>query len=233
MYSQTVQTPHRQPTVSSPTACRTVTALQTNHAKNYVAVPLAYSAEQSADDILFETVGGDAKAAKDGAKVLGLTAGPALTETGRELVTAVCEKYGSVDGGLKVLRDLYGRQTRLITACPEMKTPLWDGIAAHPALNALCHILRTCGPLRLPELYRIAVQSPAAALQDSLRHPTDYRTNTPADTAFYHASTISHLKSSLYHAGVLTERGTTTDSHNPTTDTWSLEPTFEEWFDGY
>ncbi len=227
--------PPRTPTKLTTAACQTLTTLQTNHAKNYAVVPLAVASSRDTTATLFEVAGGEAQAARDGAQLLGLLNGTALTPAGRALRDAVIDAHGCIESGLTVFEDLYGRQTRLIDACPAVAKPLWEGITTHPALAALLEILSSHGPVQLPALYSACRYSQVGVLQAALIAPSTpppADAGDPTETAFYASGTISHLKSVLYHAGVLTERGKTTDSHDPCSDMWALEPAFQRWFDG-
>jgi len=42
------------------------------------------------------------------------------------------------------------------------------------------------------------------------------------DGASYHSPTVFQLKAMLYHAGILTERGSEPSRLDPTTDEWAL-----------
>ena len=214
-----------------------------NHPKNYLAVPLAtYHTDETAaliDTHVVSAVDG----AIQGAVFLGLVveAGSEfhLTTLGQEVVRFALREYGSVETALQQfetwkrsrkrfteIAPRWGQLTRrivfdypatelLVTELQQMHD---DGLAS-PTLSTLVQWLHTQHPTFTIELF---VRGDEGIRERVLTEDGELREGELSDGNIYHSPTVFQLKAMLYHAGILTQRGSEPSNLDPDTDNWAL-----------
>ncbi|MFC6974222.1 hypothetical protein ACFQL1_05350 [Halomicroarcula sp. GCM10025709] len=219
-----------------------------NHPKNYLAVPLAVVHDGPTDDILADRVVGAVDDARRGAVFLGLLdRGPTdrLTPLGREVVRFAHREYDTVDEALdafgawkrsrKRFADIAPRwgqlARRVVYAYPatqllveELQCLHDDGFPA-PSLVAFVEYLHATHPTFTVELF---VRGDADVRRRVLTDDGGLRRPALTDGGVYHSPTVFQLKAMLYHAGVVTERGSEPSRLDPETDTWALRESVPE-----
>jgi len=221
-----------------------------NHPKNYVAVPLAVYHEKEARQLVGEHVVGAVDDAFRGAVFLDLIdtseAQPTLTTLGRETVRFALREYGTVEAALDEFEEwrrsqkrfidiapLWGELTRrLVFAYPatellvgELQTMHDDGLDA-PSLVEFVEWLHAHHPTFTVELF---LRGTDGARERVLTDHGDLRTNVLHEGDVYHAPTVFQLKAMLYHAGILTERGSEPSNLDPQRDVWQLREPLARW----
>lgn len=214
-----------------------------NHPKNYLAYPLAVSHQEDTERLLEERVVRAVEDAKRGASFLDLITeqphGVELTPLGREVVRFAHREYGSVDGALDVFDEWKRSRERFCTLAPKWgmltRRVLWaypatqllveelqhlheDGIS-EPSLVDFVTYLRELHPTFTIELF---VRSTDHARRHVLDTDGELRPAALTDGEVYHSPTVFQLKAMLFHAGVLTERGTEPSNLDPERDVWKL-----------
>jgi hypothetical protein len=218
-----------------------------NHPKNYLGYPLAHHAPGPTDALLAEYhVVRVADDARRGAAFLGLVedepGGVALTPLGREVVRFTKARYGSVETALAEFEEWHGSHRRFYDLAPEWgqlarrvvydypATQLLveelqhvhdDGIA-EPTLVDLVVYLHELHPTFTAELF---VKGGEAVRRRVLTAEGELREGALEDGTVYHSPTVFQLKAMLYHAGILTERGSEPHRMEPTEDVWALRET--------
>ncbi len=214
-----------------------------NHPKNYLAYPLAAYHPDETESILAERVVGAVDSARTGAAFLGLIEEQphrvALTPLGREVVRFATGRYGSVDAALAEFEGWQGSRKRFCDLAPEWglltRRVVWD----YPATKLIVEELQTLheddesSPSLVAFVRRLHGQHPTFTVELFLRGTDDVRARVLdaegalrvdelRDGNVYHSPTVFQLKAMLYHAGVLTERGSEPNELDPETDTWAL-----------
>ncbi|QZX98832.1 hypothetical protein [Halobaculum rubrum] len=214
-----------------------------NHPKNYLAYPLAVYHERDTEQILAEYVVRATDDARTGAAFLnpidGQPASARLTPLGREVVRFVLREYGSVDAALQVFDDWKRSRARFCDLAPkwglltrrvvyaypatqllveELQRLHEDGVAA-PTLPQFAEYLHELHPSFTVELFVRGDDEVRGRVLDA---DGELRRAELTDGTVYHAPTVFQLKTMLYHAGVLTDRGTEPSNLDPTADTWAL-----------
>ena len=215
-----------------------------NHPKNYLGYTLALYAEGPTERLLANhkivRAVGDARR---GAVFLGLVekrpSGIGLTPLGREVVRFAKARYGSVTNALCEFEDWY-RSSR----CFYDVAPNWGELArrvifAYPATRLLVEEIQTLheGGFDAPTLVELVLYlhevHPTFTVELFLRGNDDVRSRVLAadgelreavlrEGETYHSPTVFQLKAMLYHAGILTARGTEPTNLDPTEDVWAL-----------
>ena len=219
-----------------------------NHPKNYLGYPLALYHSDPTDQILSEHVVSDITGARKGAAFLGLIdqppAGEQLTPLGREVVRFALSRYESVDVALSMFEDWQRSRQRFCELAPEWglltRRVLWeypatqllveelqtlhDNDMATPSLVDLVEHLHTTKPTFTVELF---LRGTDQARQQVLTEEGTIRSEHLTDGHVYHSPTVFQLKAMLYHAGILTERGSEPHRLDPTTDVWELRESLQ------
>lgn len=214
-----------------------------NHPKNYLGYPLAVYHPENTATVLQESVVGAVESARQGAVFLNLIEEEPnrvrLTPLGREVIRFAKREYGSVDAALDVFDawkrsqqrffDLslkWGMLTRrIVYAYPatkllveELQHMHEDGIQ-QPTLVDLVTYLHKLHPSFTIELF---IRSDDEVRQGVLTTNGELRHEQLLDGSHYHSPTVFQLKAMLYHAGILTERGSEPSNLNPEQDVWAL-----------
>lgn len=218
-----------------------------NHPKNYLGYPLAYHADGDTGTLLSEyKVVNAVTDARRGAAFLGLIddgpQGIELTSLGREVVRFAKAHCGSVEAALAEFEEWYRSRTRFVEL-----TPAWGQLARrvvfeYPATELLVTELQRLHEdgIREPSLVEFVVYlhalHPSFTVElfvrgdESIRRRVltadgELRREPLEDGSVYHAPTVFQLKAMLYHAGILTERGSEPHRLEPTVDIWALRET--------
>ena len=214
-----------------------------NHPKNYLGYPLALYHPDPTDQILSEQVVSDIAGARKGAAFLGLIAQPPageqLTPLGREVIRFALNRYESVDAALSMFQNWQRSRQRFCELAPEWglltRRVLWeypatqmlveelqalhDDAVSTPSLVDLVKHLHTTKPTFTVELF---LRGTEQARGQVLTEEGTIRSEALTDGNVYHSPTVFQLKAMLYHAGILTERGSEPHRLEPTTDVWKL-----------
>lgn len=221
-----------------------------NHPKNYLAVPLAVYDNDETKALIHDHVVRAVDDAIRGALFLGLIveAGPALqlTTLGQEVVRFALREYDGMDEALEQFEGwqrsrkrftdvapLWGQLTRrvvfeypatelLVTELQQMHN---DGLDA-PTLVELVQWLHTQHPTFTVELF---VRGDEGVRERVLTEDGKLRSCELTDGSIYHAPTVFQLKAMLYHAGILTKRGSEPSNLNPTEDMWQICQPLSDW----
>jgi hypothetical protein len=214
-----------------------------NHPKNYIAYPLALYHADDTDAALTEYVVGETDGARNGAAFLGLVSrkpdGVELTPLGREIVRFALDRYGSADAALDAFRSWKRSRKRFCEIAPQWGTVTRRVVYAYPATELLVEELQTmhddgiADPSLVDLVEWLHVQRPAFTVElfvrgtDRVRsHVLDtegeLRTGALTDGNVFHSPTVFQLKTMLFHAGILAERGTEPHRLDPETDSWRL-----------
>ncbi|MEZ3117862.1 hypothetical protein RYH80_18245 [Halobaculum sp. MBLA0147] len=215
-----------------------------SHPKNMVGVPLAMLADGATGPLIQAHLVRAAGKAKLSAISLGLlTPDRDLTPEAVQVTAAGEAAYGSVDAALEELSTLQGSRKRFVDVAQPWTAPLQRALATHPLVGELLTVLPHCDtPLSLPRLTQVLAatapalvdaclladdRSAATDLTEIAVAPTDLDaagTDTRLlDVDVYQSQTVSHLKSILWHAGVLTSAGADTSQLTPHDQMWALD----------
>ncbi|QLD86319.1 hypothetical protein HWV23_11495 [Natronomonas halophila] len=219
-----------------------------NHPKNYLAYPLACYHPDDTDAVLAEHVVRAVEDARRGAAFLGLIEqGPArneLTPLGEEVVRFALDRYGSVEAALAGFEDWQRSRKRFVDIAPEWGLLARRVVWAYPATKLLVNELQTMhedgiAEPTLPEFVEwLHVQHPTFTVELFVRGTDDARSRVLDadgnlqrteldDGSVYHSPAVFQLKAMLYHAGILTERGSEPSNLDPNEDVWALKEPLE------
>lgn len=214
-----------------------------NHPKNYLAYPLAVYHPDGTAALLSKFVVGAPDSARRGAAFLNLIDDRPdhvrLTPLGCEVVRFALDNHGSVDAALRTFEDWKRSQRRFCEIAPkwgllarrvvhaypatgllvEELQHLYEDGEPEPSLVDLLEYLHELHPSFAIELF---VRGTDEARRRVLSPEGDLRREALADGNVYHAPTTFQLKAMLYHAGILTERGSEPSNLDPRTDVWAL-----------
>lgn len=214
-----------------------------NHPKNYLAYPLAVYHPEETESVLQERVVRAVDGAREGAAFLDLIdeepTRVRLTPLGREVVRFAIGEYGSVDAAL----DAFGEWKRSRRRFYDL-TPKWGMLArrivyAYPATQLLLEEIQHMHEdgVRQPTLVELVtylhelhpsftvelfVRGDDETRRRVLTTEGELRHERLVDGSAYHSPTVFQLKAMLYHAGILTERGSEPSNLDPKTDVWAL-----------
>lgn len=208
-----------------------ITTLELSHPKNYLGVPLAVAADGDTGHLiathLVEMVG----AAKLGARTFGyLDTADTLTLAGETLSSCASLEWGSPTEALGLLGDVPPRR-RFTDELPAWRPIIEQTFSRRSPLNRLLTLVNAHGgtAISLPEFVDAAAESDPSLIGTTfLRDRADtwtaeaIRAQPLAETQTYSSYAISQFKTSLFHAGFLTERGADTSRHDPGADIWAL-----------
>ncbi|MEZ3115052.1 hypothetical protein RYH80_03850 [Halobaculum sp. MBLA0147] len=215
-----------------------------NHPKNYLAVPLAVTADGETSERFREAavdVFGDAVR---GAVALGLVERHAgsvrLRPLGAEVVRFAERVEGDVADGLNRIDDWTGSRRRFCDLAPRWGDLARRVLYRYPATETLVTELQRLADDGVPEpsvvdlVVRLHELRPAFAVElfvrgtdDARRRVLDdrgaLRERALTDANVYHSPTLFQYKTMLYHAGLLAERGTEPSNvDDPTATNWGL-----------
>ncbi|WP_394738957.1 hypothetical protein [Natronococcus roseus] len=215
-----------------------------NHPKNYLGYPLAHYADGDTETLLatYDVVGA-VDDARRGAAFLGLIeeapGGARLTSLGEEVVRFAKRNCGTVEGALSEFEAWYGSPKRFLDLAPawgqlarrvvfdypatellvtELQRLHRDG-SREPSLVEFVTYLHELHPTFAVELF---VRGNRGVRRRALTTDGELRREPLEEGATYHAPTVFQLKTMLYHAGILTERGREPHRLEPTNDVWAL-----------
>ena len=214
-----------------------------NHPKNYLAYPLAHYHAGDTETVLEEHVVGATVSARQGAAFLGLVedapAGVTLTPLGEEVIRFALHRYESVDASLEAIAEWKGSRRRFCDLAPEWGLLARRVVWAYPATTLLVEELQAMHDegVHTPSLVDLVewlfTHHPTFTVELFVRGTDDVRSRVLdaegtlraaalADGNVYHSPTVFQLKTMLYHAGILTDRGREPNRLDPTADVWCL-----------
>ncbi|MFQ3293431.1 MAG: hypothetical protein ACI9PP_000995 [Halobacteriales archaeon] len=149
------------------------------------------------------------------------------------------DRHGSVDAALRAFKDWKRSRRRFCEIAPEWGLLARRVVHAYPATGLLVEELQHLYEDGKPEpslvdlveylhelhpsfAIELFVRGTDAARRRVLSPEGDLRREALADGNVYHAPTTFQLKAMLYHAGILTERGSEPSNLDPKTDVWAL-----------
>jgi hypothetical protein len=215
-----------------------------NHPKNYLGYALAtYVDDETAALLDAYDIVNAVDGARRGAVFLGLvTEQPSrvtLTPLGQEVVRFAKARYGTVENALGAFEQWYGSGARWYDTAPRWGELTRRIVYAYPATELLVTELQTMHETEIPDpsLVDLVVwlheHHPAFTVELFLRGDEAVRSRVVTEDGqlrdgaleeggVYHSPTVFQLKTMLYHAGILTERGTEPANLDPTDDVWAL-----------
>jgi len=214
-----------------------------NHPKNYLAVPLAVYHDRDARVLIDEHVVSAVDAAFRGAAFLGLVdergADYRLTSLGQEVVRFALREYPSISDALTEFEQWQRSRKRFLDVAPRWGQLTRQVVFAYPATELLVTELQTMHDdgLARPSLVELVqwlhAQHPTFTVELFLRGDEDVRERALTEDGAlrpgvlqhgrsYHSPTVFQLKAMLYHAGILTERGSEPSNLDPEADEWAL-----------
>jgi len=214
-----------------------------NHPKNYLAYPLAVYHPDGTEAVLAERVVGAVDSARTGAAFLGLIDDEpnrtTLTPLGEEVVRFGLDRFGSVDAALDEFSAWKRSRKRFCELAPGWGLVTRRVVWAYPATQLLVKELQTmfedgfAEPTLVDLVEWLHVQHPTFTVELFIRGTDDARSRVLdadgglqrsllQDGSGYHSPTVFQLKTMLYHAGILAERGTEPHRLEPSTDSWRL-----------
>lgn len=214
-----------------------------NHPKNYIAYPLAVYHPDDTETLLEAHVVGAVDGARTGANFLGLVDEEPdrirLTSLGMEVVRFAKREYDTVGASLERFEDWKRSRKRFVDVAPRWGMLTRQVVFAYPATNLLVEEIQHMHEDGIPEptlvdlvtyLHELhpsfAVELFVRGTDDARQHVLDsdgeLRTDALTAGSVYHSPTVFQLKSMLYHAGILTDRGTEPSNLNPEDDVWAL-----------
>lgn len=209
---------------------RTCVRFRLNHPKNYVGVPVAVAAPGDTGSLVMGNLTAMAGAAKLGAQALDLidTDGE-VTAWGWELLEDILGQTHP-DTYLEELKKLQNSRGRFIEQRPE-----WESVGVavaqrYSATEPVIEILQESGPIKLPELVsRLAEDHWSIVSELFLKEtiaddPEELTADLLADSESYRGAGVCQFKGILYHFGVVTMPGSSTDYLDPNAELWELEP---------
>jgi len=213
------------------------------HPRNCLAYPLAVHHSGDTETLVADHAVGAVDGARSGAVFLGLvtdrTDRVVLTPLGGEVVRFAAGRYDSIDSALRAFEpwkrsqkrfcdaaEAWGQVTRrVVWAYPatkllveELQTMHDDGLA-DPSLADLVEWLHVQHPAFTVELF---IRGTDDARRRVLNADGDLQPGALADGSVFHAPTVFQLKTMLFHAGLLADRGTEPHRLDPPTDSWRL-----------
>lgn len=206
-----------------------------NHPKAYIAALIAADADCKQIETIEPRVVAHSERACKGAQSLGL-----LSEdnTPTEFGTHVADAFTDTKTHEQLIEEysrLKGTHKRFINLVDySQQVVLQDALRRCPAVGDFCTILQTVGKeITLPTLAEYALTHSDSLNVDHwlFRYPKNPGSLTKPDT--YRSAAVCQFPTILYHAGILTTRGTDTGSLDPSEETYQLEPQFRHPHDRY
>ena len=214
-----------------------------NHPKNYLSYPLAEYHPEETEHVLSERVVNAVDGARAGAAFLNLIdARPdrvRLTPLGREVVRFALREYGSADAALQVFDDWKRSRKRFSDLAPKWGMLARRVVYAYPATQLLVEELQHMhedgiSEPTLPQIVEYLHElHPSFTVELFVRGDDEVRSRVLdtdgelqraelTDGNVYHSPTVFQLKAMLFHAGILTARGSEPSNLDPTADIWTL-----------
>jgi hypothetical protein len=214
-----------------------------NHPKNYLAYPLAVHHPEDTRTLIADHVVGAVDGARKGAAFLGLIdeapTETRLTTLGREVVRFALQRFGSVDSALATFEDWKRSRKRFCEVAPEWGLLTRRVVFAYPATQLLVEELQHMHDDLIPEPTLVDLveyfhaRHPSFTVELFVKGDDEVRSRVlDADGELqrppleagetYHSPTVFQLKAMLFHAGILTERGSEPSNLTPTDDVWAL-----------
>lgn len=208
-----------------------VPSLSLSHPKNYLGVPIAVTAPRDTGALVMNHLTSMAGACKRGAHAFGLIDDTgAVTDWFRGILAGVLNDYTPLEY-LSELAELKNAKGRFVEQRPEW-AQFGEAIARqYPATDSIVNLLHRTGKIALPELVAHLAKEHKSLLKalflstDDIPNSTDICDLTLEDSSLYQSVGVCQFKSALYHLGVLTTAGSSTDYLVPVDQTWELEPT--------
>jgi len=203
--------------------------LRLNHPKNYLGVPYAVKSDGDTGSLVMANLTSMAGAAKMGAQALGLLDANGEVTPWAEGHLSVVRTKDSDLAYLKEFQDLRGQGGRFISQRPEWRQSGEAIARQYPATNPIIDVLDQYGALTLPALVERLVPHHWGIVSDIFLKSS--AADSPGDVTFdlltnsdvYRGAGVCQLKGVLYHLGVVTTPGASTDYLTPTRETWKLE----------
>ncbi len=221
-----------------------------NHPKNYLAVPLATYLPDETAALIDSHVVSAVDDAIQGAIFLGLVIETGhdlqLTTLGQEIVRFALREYGSIETALHQfetwkrsrkrfteIAPRWGQLTRCIVfdypatelLVTELQQMHDDGIET-PTLPTVVQWLHTQHPTFTIELF---IRGDKGIRERVLTEGGELREAELSDGNIYHSPTVFQLKAMLYHAGILSQRGSEPSNLDPEADTWGLSEPLKKY----
>jgi hypothetical protein len=208
-----------------------VPALALSQPKNYIGVPVAVIASRDTGSLVMGNLTSMAGAAKRGAHAFNLIDSDGdVTDWCRGVLSSILTNYSPLEY-LDELKELKNSKGRFVEQRPEWHQ-FGEAVARqYPATDAIIDILHRTGEVALPELVTHLAQRDAALAEELFLEqgavPAEQTIGelSLGDSDIYSGTGVCQFKSSLYHLGVLTSAGSSTDYLCPTEQAWALEPT--------
>jgi len=161
--------------------------------------------------------------------------GNTTTTRGDAVINHAVTTHGSADDAVRSFSELKGDGTRFIDARPEWRAVTQAALATHPSIRIILESVEETGPASLPDLVTTLADTGPSALAVFIDNAeehidtgafrgTDGPESWVLESDAYRSVTISHVKTMLWHAGLLTAPGATTDVHDPESCQWALSP---------
>lgn len=214
-----------------------------NHPKNYLAYPLAVYHPEETESVLKDRVVRAVDGAREGAAFLDLIdeepTRVRLTPLGREVVRFAIGEYGSIDAALDAFGEWKRSRRRFYDLAPKWGMLARRIVYAYPATQLLLEEIQHMHEdgVRQPTLVELVtylhelhpsftvelfVRSDDETRRRVLTTEGELRHERLVDGSTYHSPTVFQLKAMLYHAGILTKRGSEPSNLDPKTDVWAL-----------
>jgi len=169
-----------------------------------------------------------AGAAKLGARAFGLidTNGE-VTAWGEEFLANILDGTNP-ETYLAELSALRNSRGRFVEQRPEWEEVAEDVARQYVATEPVIELLQQEGPLNLPEMVSLLSQdhwdivSHLFLKEGVADHPEEVTNELLADSDSYRGAGVCQFKGTLYHFGVVTMPGSSTDYLDPSTERWEL-----------
>jgi hypothetical protein len=208
-----------------------IPSLALSQPKNYIGVPIAEISSRDTGALVMGHLTAMAGASKRGAHAFNLIDSDGdVTDWCRGVLSSILTDYTPLEY-LRELEDLKNTKGRFIDQRPEWEQ-FGEAVARqYPATDAVIDILQRTGPVALPELVtHLSEENELLAERlfikdDTIPAGRGINELSLEDREIYRSVGVCQFKSVLYHLGVLTSAGSSTDYLNPTEQLWDVEPT--------
>lgn len=207
-----------------------IPSLALSHPKNYIGVPVAVVAPRDTGALVMGNLTSMAGGCKRGAHALNLIdANGEVTDWCRGILSSILTDYTPLEY-LNELAELKNAKGRFVDQRPEW-SQFGEAIARQfPGTDEIVSILQRTGEIALPELVAHLAEEhePLAAalfLKGDVEPAGSEIDDLSLDESCHYRSVgVCQFKSVLYHLGVLTSAGSSTDYLDPTEQVWAVEP---------
>lgn len=198
--------------------------------KNYIGVPIAEISSRDTGALVMGHLTTMAGASKRGAHAFNLIdSDGGVTEWCRGILSSILTDYTPLEY-LSELEELKNAKGRFIDQRPEWGQ-FGEAVARqYPATDEIISVLQRTGEIALPELVtHLSKENEMLAKrlfvkEDSISKGRNISGLSLEDSNVYRSVGVCQFKSVLYHLGVLTSAGSSTDYLNPTEQIWAVEP---------